>query len=53
MEGASQAGARGWMLWDPRVKYAPEALVSARPAYEPNPDGQVLVLEYHLEMKIK
>jgi peptidoglycan/xylan/chitin deacetylase (PgdA/CDA1 family) len=48
MEGARQAGARGWMLWDPRVKYTPEALVSARPAYEPNPDGQVLVLEYHL-----
>lgn len=48
MEGARQAGARGWMLWDPRVKYTPQALVSAQPAYPPNPDGQVLVLEYHL-----
>lgn len=48
MEGARQAGARGWMLWDPRVKYTPQALVSAQPAYPPNLDGQVLVLEYHL-----
>jgi peptidoglycan/xylan/chitin deacetylase (PgdA/CDA1 family) len=48
MEGARQAGARGWMLWDPRVKYSPQALVSAHPTYEPNLDGSVLVLEYHL-----
>ncbi len=47
MEGARQAGGRGWMLWDPRVKYTPEALVSAFPAYPPNEDGRVLVLEYH------
>ncbi|MFQ5613024.1 MAG: putative glycoside hydrolase [Anaerolineae bacterium] len=48
MRGTREAGGRGWMLWDPRVRYTPEALVSARPAYPPNPDGQVLVLEYHL-----
>ena len=47
MEGARQAGARGWLLWDPRVKYTPEALVSAQPVYTPNLEGQVLVLEYH------
>lgn len=48
MEGARQAGGRGWLLWDPRVKYTPEALVSAQPVYRANPNGQVLVLEYHL-----
>lgn len=48
MEGARQAGGRGWLLWDPRVKYTAEALVSAQPVYPPNPQGQVLVLEYHL-----
>ena len=48
MEGARQAGGRGWLLWDPRVKYTPEALVSAQPVYPPNLNGQVLVLEYHL-----
>jgi peptidoglycan/xylan/chitin deacetylase (PgdA/CDA1 family) len=47
MEGARQAGARGWLLWDPRVKYTPEALVSAQPVYTPNLEGRVLVLEYH------
>lgn len=48
MEGARQAGGRGWLLWDPRVKYTQEALVSAQPVYPPNEAGQVLVLEYHL-----
>ena len=47
MEGARQAGSRGWLLWDPRVKYTPDALVSAQPAYAPNLQGKVLVLEYH------
>jgi len=47
MEGARRAGARGWLLWDPRVRYLPEALVSARPVYAPNPTGRLLVLEYH------
>lgn len=48
MDGAREAGGRGWMLWDPRVKYTTEALVSARPVYTPNLNGQVMVLEYHL-----
>jgi peptidoglycan/xylan/chitin deacetylase (PgdA/CDA1 family) len=47
MEGARRAGGRGWMLWDPRVKYTPEALVSARPVYTPNLQGRVSVLAYH------
>ncbi|MFN8458638.1 MAG: putative glycoside hydrolase [Anaerolineae bacterium] len=48
MEGARQAGGRGWLLWDPRVKYTTEALVSAQPSYRPNRDGGVMVLEYHV-----
>jgi hypothetical protein len=46
MEGARDAGGRGWLLWDPAVAYTPEALVSAKPAYSPNPLGGVLVLQY-------
>ncbi len=48
MEGARQAGARGWLLWDPRVQYTPLALVSAWPVYDPNLAGSVPVLAYHL-----
>ncbi|MFQ5575861.1 MAG: putative glycoside hydrolase [Anaerolineae bacterium] len=48
MEGARQAGGRGWMLWDPRVQYTPQALVSAEPARAPNLTGAVPVLSYHL-----
>ena len=47
MDGARQASGRGWMLWDPRLKYTPEALVSAQPVYVPNLQGKILVLEYH------
>jgi hypothetical protein len=46
MDGARDAGGRGWLLWDPAVAYTPEALVSAKPAYQPNPLGGVLVLQY-------
>jgi hypothetical protein len=46
IEGAREAGARGWLLWDPAVIYTPEALVSALPSHSPNTDGQVLVLAY-------
>jgi hypothetical protein len=46
MDGARDAGGRGWLLWDPAVAYTPEALVSANPAYLPNPMGSVLVLQY-------
>lgn len=46
MDGAREAGARGWLLWDPAVRYTRYALVSARPSYVPNPDGKVLVVAY-------
>ncbi len=46
MEGARAAGARGWMLWDPAVRYTREAMVSAAVSYMPNPAGKVLVLAY-------
>lgn len=46
MEGARAAGGRGWMLWDPAVRYTRQALVSARPGYTPNPDGKVLIIAY-------
>lgn len=46
MEGARAAGARGWMLWDPAVRYTRKALVSAAVTYMPNPAGKVLVLTY-------
>jgi hypothetical protein len=46
MDGARDAGGRGWLLWDPAVSYTREALVSAKPAYLPNPMGSVLVLQY-------
>ncbi len=46
MEGAREAGGRGWMLWDPAVQYTREALVSAKASYIPNPSGKVLVLAY-------
>ncbi len=46
MEGAQAAGARGWLLWDPSVRYTRAALVSAQPSYEPNPHGKVLVVAY-------
>ena len=47
MDGARDAGARGWMLWDPAVGYTAEALVSAQPVHTPNTTGKVLILEYH------
>jgi hypothetical protein len=47
MDGAREAGSRGWMLWDPAVIYTPEALVSAEVVHSPNPYGGVLVLAYH------
>ena len=47
MDGAREAGARGWMLWDPAMEFTAAALVSAQPRYVPNPQGGVLVLAYH------
>jgi hypothetical protein len=46
MDGARHGGGRGWLLWDPAVRYTPEALVSANPSYTPNVRGRVLVLSY-------
>jgi peptidoglycan/xylan/chitin deacetylase (PgdA/CDA1 family) len=47
MDGADDAGASGWLLWDPAVGYTPDALLSVHPDRTPNVDGQILVLEYH------
>jgi hypothetical protein len=46
MDGAREAGGRGWLLWDPAVRYTKEALVSAQPAFKPNTIGQTPVLVY-------
>jgi hypothetical protein len=46
MDGARDAGGRGWLLWDPAVKYTPQALMSAVPSYAPNAQGGVPVLAY-------
>ncbi len=46
MAGARDAGGRGWLLWDPAVRYTRAALVSAQPSYPPNTDGFVPVLRY-------
>ena len=46
MNGAREGGGRGWLLWDPAVKYTREALVSASPAYPPDPEGKVMIIAY-------
>lgn len=46
MDGVHAAGGRGWMLWDPAVRYTRAALVSARPAHLPNTTGRIPVLAY-------
>jgi hypothetical protein len=46
MAGARVAGGRGWLLWDPLVKYTRAALVSTQPSYPPNLDGFIPVLRY-------
>ena len=46
MDGVREAGGRGWLLWDPTVKYTRAALVSTQPSYPPNLDGFVPVLRY-------
>ncbi len=46
MDGVRAGGGRGWMLWDPAVRYTRGALVSAQPAHLPNPAGSVPVLVY-------
>jgi len=46
MRGARDAGGRGWMLWDPAVKYTDAALITAGVRYVPNDQGKLLVLRY-------
>ena len=46
MAAAREAGGRGWLLWDPAVKYTRAALVAAQPAYPANLAGKVLVIAY-------
>ncbi len=46
IDGARDAGARGWLLWDSAVRYTKKALVSAQPAFLPNRLGRVPVLVY-------
>jgi len=46
MDAARDAGGRGWLLWDPAVRYTREALMTAAPAYAPNPSGKVPLLVY-------
>lgn len=46
IEGARDGGARGWLLWDPAVRYTREALVTAHPSFAPNLRGQTPVLVY-------
>lgn len=46
MDGARDAGGRGWLLWDPAVRYTKEALVSTQPSFLPNAAGQIPVLGY-------
>jgi hypothetical protein len=46
MDGAREAGGRGWLLWNAGVNYTRAALVSAQPSYPPNVEGFVPVLRY-------
>lgn len=46
MAGARDGGGRGWLLWDPAVRYTRAALVSAQPAALPDPTGKIPVLAY-------
>ncbi|MCB0169202.1 MAG: hypothetical protein KDJ97_01515 [Anaerolineae bacterium] len=47
MLGAYDSGSGGWLLWDPRVEYTAEALVTTTTAnYPPNEQGEVMILRY-------
>jgi hypothetical protein len=46
MFASYDSGGGGWMLWDPRVKYTPAALVTDEVRYPPNPQGELMVLRY-------
>jgi hypothetical protein len=49
MDAARDGGGRGWLLWDPAVKYTAAALMSASPTYSPNTNGKIPVLAYDSE----
>ncbi len=46
MFAAYDSGGGGWLLWDPRVRYTREALVTSDTLYPPNEQGDILVLRY-------
>jgi hypothetical protein len=46
MFGAYDTGGGGWMLWDPRIRYTPAALVTSDVLYPPNENGEIMVLRY-------
>ncbi|MCB0192859.1 MAG: hypothetical protein KDJ65_13020 [Anaerolineae bacterium] len=46
MFGAYDSGSGGWLLWDPRVSYTAEALVTTETLYPPNEQGEVMILRY-------
>jgi hypothetical protein len=46
MYAAYDSGGGGWMLWDPRVRYTPEALVSDTVLHPANELGDIIVLRY-------
>ena len=46
MFASYDSGGGGWMLWDPRVRYTPEALVTEGALYPPNEQGEIMVLRY-------
>ncbi len=46
MEAAYDTGGGGWLLWDPRVRYTPEALASSQSVVPPNELGEIMILHY-------
>jgi hypothetical protein len=46
MFASYDTGGGGWMLWDPRVRYTPEALVTDGVLHSPNEQGEIMALRY-------
>ena len=46
MFGAYDSGSDGWLLWDPRVRYTAEALVTSAALYPANEQGEIMILRY-------
>ncbi len=46
MFASYDSGGGGWLLWDPRVRFTPEALVTDDVLYPPNEQGEIMVLRY-------